>query len=189
MISGAYRPGQMVPVPEGWTIPEFAKFLEEEQAMWDPLLKQRDFCDAMDIPTEKRPKYTSSDAVRLSRDLIEEEYGEVMVEYGNLLEALGKPNLEGRVRDALAHVYLESLTSELADLIYVICQAANMHGLPLREFYEAIHKANMDKIDPNTGKVTKINEGPKTGKVIKPEGWKPANVSAIYLKARNGSLT
>lgn len=51
--------------------------------------------------------------------------------------------------------------------------------------YDAIHKANMEKINPNTGKVDKITEGPKTGKVKKPNGWKPADVAKIYLKARN----
>lgn len=184
-----HNPGAMLRVPEGWTLIEFINFLNGVEDMWDPLLKQRDFCNAMDIPVESKPTVNTDGAVTLSQNLIEEEYKEVMVEYANLQEALTKPNLNPKVRYALAHVYLESLTAELADLIYVICQAANMHGLPLREFYEAIHKANMAKVDPNTGKVAKVTEGPRQGKVKKPDGWKPADVAKIYLQARNGTLT
>lgn len=151
---------------------------------WDPLMQQKEFCTAMDIPVESKPTTNEDGLLLLGRELIEEEYREVMREYDGLQEALGKPNLDRDIKKAMAHVYLQRITAELADLVYVICQAANMHGLPLTEFYTAIHKANMEKIDPNTGKVTKVTEGPKTGKVHKPIGWKPADLDSIYLKAR-----
>lgn len=67
------------------------------------------------------------------------------------------------------------VASEMVDLIYVICYAANVHKIPLDQVFTLIHKANMNKVDPQTGKVNKREDG----KILKPEGWKPAPIKEL----------
>ncbi len=135
----------------------------------------------MDIPLATRPEAKQEDYLFLGRALIMEEFKEVMIEYDRI-EETALHWIDETERDSLRHQFLQNLCAELADLIYVICQAANMHGLPLAQFYDAIHAANMRKVDPITGKVTRREDG----KVLKPVGWQPPNLSEIYIKAMNG---
>lgn len=71
---------------------------------------------------------------------------------------------------------ITNLAVELADIIYIACGTAVSYGIPLDEVFNAIHEANMSKLVD--GKVLK-NE---RGKVIKPEGWKPADIQGILNK-------
>ena len=148
---------------------------------WNPLEMQAEFCKAMDIPLANRPEVKQEDYLYLGRALIMEEFKEVMIEYDRIEETtlhwIGDTE-----REQLRHQFLQNLCAELADLIYVICQAANMHGLPLIQFYDAIHAANMQKIDPATGKVNRREDG----KVLKPIGWKAPPLTEIYDKALRG---
>ncbi len=148
---------------------------------WNPLELQAEFCKAMDIPLARRPDAKQADYLFLGRALIMEEFKEVMIEYDRL-EETALHFISEEERDGLRHQFLQSLCAELADLIYVICQAANMHGLPLVQFYNAIHAANMRKVNDVTGKVIRREDG----KVLKPTGWKPPNLSEIYIRAMNG---
>ena len=148
---------------------------------WNPLELQAEFCRAMDIPVERTPNLQLEDYIYLGKNLIHEEYKEVMIEYDRILEVelhwIGEEE-----KNTLRHQFMQNLCAELADLIYVICQAANMHGLPLTQFYEAIHAANMTKVDPLTGKVLKREDG----KILKPDGWQPPPLTDIYDKALRG---
>jgi len=148
---------------------------------WNPLELQAEFCKAMDIPLATRPEAKQEDYLFLGRALIMEEFKEVMIEYDRI-EETALHWIDETERNSLRHQFLQNLCAELADLIYVICQAANMHGLPLAQFYDAIHAANMQKIDPVTGKVTRREDG----KVLKPIGWQPPPLTEIYDKARRG---
>lgn len=147
---------------------------------WNPLAMQAEFCRVMDIPVEQEPTIHKDDFLYLGKGLIEEEFREVMIEYQRIqeVEVHFIPELD---KDILRHQYLQNLCAELADLIYVICQAANMHGLPLIEFYKAIHEANMQKIDPQTGTIRRREDG----KILKPDGWEPPPLTTIYENARN----
>lgn len=89
--------------------------------------------------------------------LITEEYNEVM--------------------GAIAHKNIFNFAQELVDLIYVVCFAAAAFGIPLGRVWGEVQAANMRKVDPETGKVRRA----PNGKVLKPEGWYPADIEkAVY---------
>jgi predicted HAD superfamily Cof-like phosphohydrolase len=67
---------------------------------------------------------------------------------------------------------LLQMTHELADVQYVVSGTAVELGLPVREALPLIHEANMRK-EPV------LDSG---GKVRKPEGWVPADVSGLLKK-------
>jgi len=69
-----------------------------------------------------------------------------------------------------------NMAVELADIIYIACGTAVSYGIPLDEVFDAIHEANMKKLVD--GKVIKNEHG----KVVKPEGWKPADIEGILKK-------
>lgn len=68
------------------------------------------------------------------------------------------------------------LAGELVDLIYVVCYCANVVGIPLDQVFAFVHRANMNKVNPETGKVNKREDG----KVLKPDGWKPAPLKELF---------
>lgn len=70
------------------------------------------------------------------------------------------------------------LVSEAIDLIYVTSGLLNNMGVDGQKVFDAIHAANMAKVGSD-GRVIKNADG----KVLKPAGWKPANIMEIV----NGS--
>jgi predicted HAD superfamily Cof-like phosphohydrolase len=123
-----------------------------EQAIADV----RAFHEACDVPVLKSPRLPDTDRRALRMKLLVEELTEF--------------------RESLCASDLEGCAQELADLIYVAIGAGLEFGLPLGEVWRAIHEANMAKADPVTGKVTKREDG----KVLKPDGWQPANIKALF---------
>jgi predicted HAD superfamily Cof-like phosphohydrolase len=62
-----------------------------------------------------------------------------------------------------------------ADIIYYIANAFSKVGVNLGPVLEEVHRANMDKRDKITGKFIRNTEG----KIQKPQGYKPADISVI----------
>ena len=123
----------------------------------------RAFHEACDVPVLDRPEFPDGERAKLRMRLIDEEANEIE-------EAMRKRDLAG-------------LTQELADMIYVTVGCAIEFGLPLNEVFAAVHEANMAKVDPNSGKVLKREDG----KVLKPDGWQPADVKSIVeARAKDG---
>lgn len=93
--------------------------------------------------------------VRLRQDLIREEFEEYLQasSQGDLVE----------VADALG------------DMMVVIAGAAVAYRIDLPAVLEEIQRSNLAKIDPETGRVHKRDDG----KVLKPEGWQPPNIEAV----------
>lgn len=60
----------------------------------------------------------------------------------------------------------------MVDAWYYMLNAASKKGMDLSALFEVVHKANMDKRDPKTGKFIRRADG----KILKPKGWKPADV-------------
>jgi len=60
----------------------------------------------------------------------------------------------------------------MVDTWYYMLNAAAKNGIDLSKVFDAVHQANMDKKDKKTGKFIKRDDG----KILKPEGWKPANI-------------
>lgn len=71
---------------------------------------------------------------------------------------------------------LVNVSSEAIDLIYVTLGLLNNLGVNGQDVFDAIHKANMDKVGVD-GKVIKNSDG----KVLKPDGWKPADIKAVIF--------
>jgi predicted HAD superfamily Cof-like phosphohydrolase len=58
------------------------------------------------------------------------------------------------------------------DLIWVTLGYCYMKGFDVEGAWAEVARSNLAKIDPNTGKVNKREDG----KVLKPEGWTPPNL-------------
>lgn len=98
----------------------------------------------------------------LRSNLIGEETDEVRDELWYLRE--GHPSA------SRAH-----LAKELADLLYVVYGTADVFEIDLPAVFAAVHANNMTKVDPETGKVERREDG----KILKPKGYKPLDVDEI----------
>jgi len=87
--------------------------------------------------------------IELYYELIKEEYKEFLdaVEDGNNVEQL----------DACM------------DMIWVILGYCHMKGFDIRGAWQEVADSNLSKIDKDTGKVLRREDG----KILKPEGWRP----------------
>lgn len=67
----------------------------------------------------------------------------------------------------------------LADLTYVTEGSGWTLGIPLNDVFREVHRSNMAKADPVTGKPNVTDDG----KVLKPEGWTPPDVASVLKEA------
>ena len=72
---------------------------------------------------------------------------------------------------------LVNIASELADILYIVFGTAHSYGIPIDKVFEAIHNANMAKLDESGQPIRR-----EDGKVLKPAGWKPADIMAILVE-------
>lgn len=66
----------------------------------------------------------------------------------------------------------------LVDCYYYSLNAAAKKGVNISKIFQLVHKANMDKRDPITGKFIKREDG----KIIKPQGWKAPDIREEIIK-------
>jgi len=59
------------------------------------------------------------------------------------------------------------------DMIWVILGFCHMKGFDVAGAWNEVSKSNLGKIDSETGKVIKRNDG----KILKPDGWLPPDLS------------
>jgi len=64
------------------------------------------------------------------------------------------------------------------DMIWVILGYCHMKGYNISGAWDEVVKTNMAKADPLTGKVRRREDG----KILKPEGWKPPDMSKYLRK-------
>lgn len=64
------------------------------------------------------------------------------------------------------------------DLMYVAIGFMHSLGLEPQELWDEVHRSNMAKVDPATGKVKRREDG----KILKPEGWQPPNLKDLVSK-------
>jgi predicted HAD superfamily Cof-like phosphohydrolase len=112
------------------------------------------FHKATDTPIQDTPCIPSDERMMVRETLIMEEFEELM--------------------RGMAHYDLTNIAQELVDLIYVAIGTALELGIPLQKVWDEVQRANMNKVDPVTGKVRKREDG----KVLKPEGWQKPDVHA-----------
>jgi predicted HAD superfamily Cof-like phosphohydrolase len=108
------------------------------------------------------------EVLRLRLRLLEEEFDEVSADIAALCHTLDK----GR-RPKPAQV--AALLKEMADLQYVLSGLAVTFGLPLQEAFERVHRSNLSKLDPATGRPIFREDG----KVLKGADYRPADVSDL----------
>jgi len=80
---------------------------------------------------------------------------------------------------AIVNGDLVGVADGLADLIYVAVGTALEFGIPLDRIWDEVHRSNMAKIDPETGKVTKRTDG----KVLKPDGWVAPDIQRVLYES------
>jgi len=64
------------------------------------------------------------------------------------------------------------------DMIWVILGFCHMKGYDIGGAWDEVVKTNMAKVDPATGKVRRREDG----KILKPEGWKPPDMTKFIKK-------
>jgi predicted HAD superfamily Cof-like phosphohydrolase len=104
------------------------------------------FHEACDVPILATPTLPE-ERLKLRMDILEEEVREF--------------------REAIEARDIVQTADALADIIYVAAGAALEFGIPLERVWAEVHRSNMAKRDPETGKVRRRDDG----KVLKPEGW------------------
>ena len=125
--------------------------------MVNPFSDQEKFMKACDQTTGSK---LNPEQYALYRKLIAEEVGELneAVENNDRVEQL----------DALI------------DILVVTIGAIHSMGADAQGAWKEVLKTNLAKINPETGKVIKREDG----KVLKPEGWRPPNLSG-FLENEN----
>ena len=125
--------------------------------MVNPFSDQEKFMKACDQTTGRK---LNPEQYTLYRKLIAEEVGELneAVENNDRVEQL----------DALI------------DILVVTIGAIHSMGADAQGAWKEVLKTNLAKINPETGKVIKREDG----KVLKPEGWRPPNLSG-FLENEN----
>ena len=123
--------------------------------------KIEEFSLAAEIERPLTPTVPNSDTLNLRRQLIQEEYEEVI----EALEMLNQGNSD-----------ITDLVHELADLLYVVYGTFSACGVDADAVFAEVHRANMQKMD-----------GPRRadGKLLKPPGWKPANIKDVLQALQN----
>lgn len=123
--------------------------------------KIKAFHVTMGAAAPDRPTMPSADLLELRKTLIREEYNEVTEQFDQLIS--------GEQTD------MTPLVHELTDLLYVAYGAIWACGVDPDLVFAEVHKANMRKLD-----------GPRRadGKILKPEGWQPADVAGVIQAMR-----
>lgn len=104
-----------------------------------------------------RPVHLTKRKLRERADFMQEELNE-------FIEAVEKQDMAG-IADALV------------DLVYVAKGTAVSLGLPWRQLWNEVQRANMDKVRGIGKRGAKVD-------CIKPEGWRPPNIDQILIEAK-----
>lgn len=123
----------------------------------------REFHEAFGHPIAERPTLVSNALGDLRSALIAEEASE----YGDALES----------RD------LVEVADALGDLLYVVYGAALVHGLPIGEIFEEIHRSNMSKLGEDGKPIYR-----EDNKVLKGPNFTPPNLREIIERHQLGAL-
>lgn len=78
--------------------------------------------------------------------------------------------------EAMSDGLLSDTAGELCDVIWIACGIAHRMGIDLDRHWEAVRKANMAKVRASNSEQSKRGS---TLDIVKPEGWKRADHSAI----------
>lgn len=145
-----------------------------------PTLREQvaEFHAAFDIPAPAFPSVPPEARVRLRASLVFEEFLEWMeaVFPSAPLDDIRRQLLDIVERWPTA-VNMPMMTDALADLDYVVEGTRLEFGVNGAPIAAAVHAANMAKLGPDGKPVFRDD-----GKVLKPEGWQPADIVAELRK-------
>lgn len=127
--------------------------------MTNPFRDQAKFMTACDQPIDG----SNYDQFKMYLKLIKEEFDELQVAQGIDLETGEQVNPADPV---------ETLDA-LLDIIVVAIGAIHSAGMDAEGGWKEVMSTNFAKIDKETGKVRKREDG----KVLKPQGWTPPNLT------------
>ncbi|GHF99019.1 hypothetical protein GCM10017783_08820 [Deinococcus piscis] len=133
----------------------------------------RQFHQAIGEPAPGRPALPSAELLQIRRMLLSEEWAEVQEELDLLQARLASGTVQP---DAPAE--LHRLAHELTDLLYVTYGTLVQLGIDPDATFTAVHQANLGKVG-----------GPlrSDGKLLKPEGWQPADVRGVLERLGRGT--
>ena len=104
----------------------------------------------------------------LYRNLIIEEYHEFIEAYPG--------NVPWKIETAA------NVTDALIDLIYVCSGMLHSMGVNPEQAWAEVQRSNMSKVDPETGKVIKRDDG----KVLKPASYSPPDLETVVTNSWRG---
>ena len=84
----------------------------------------------------------------------------------------------GELSQALREQNKVEILDALIDILVVTTGAAHSMNVNVQDAWNEVMKTNFAKIDPDTGKVTKREDG----KVLKPEGWKAPELERLFTE-------
>lgn len=128
--------------------------------------EQKAFMDACD----QKP---SRDLVLMYLSLVDEEVSEL---HAATREG-GFPSVNGNHVSEVAYV-----CDALLDIIYVSIGAMHAMGIDPQPLWDEVQRSNMAKVDPETGKVRRREDG----KILKPDGWSSPNLIQLVMEQSNG---
>lgn len=114
-----------------------------------------EFHKAFDQPRYTYPSLPDQKRRELRQELLREEYEEYKV---------------GEEKNDLVQI-----ADALADMTYIIYGTGIEYGLPMDEIFAEVHRSNMSKLDPVTGKPVYREDG----KVMKPATYSKADLASI----------
>jgi predicted HAD superfamily Cof-like phosphohydrolase len=129
-----------------------------------------------DKPTEpldrKRAEFivgmVISEMAELLRTVTDE--GEDVIE--EIRKLCGKDANSSYVKPTDTTKLIAEQADAMVDAMYYMYDVGARTGINLDSIFDVVHKANMDKRDPATGKFIKREDG----KILKPEGWKEPDI-------------
>lgn len=122
----------------------------------------------VDAQVTEKPTILVGKDLELRKNLITEEYHELMEALDNAALSVENPADDHSQEEALTHVY-----KELADLVYVCYGLDVKIGSRLDDVLEIVHQNNLSKVWPDG----KVHRRPSDGKILKPEGFMPPDIS------------
>lgn len=123
-----------------------------------PFIQQASFMHACGQYIDKRAWAQA----QLYADLVREEFHELMEELPDTL----RPQPD---------VSLEKIAKEGIDLIYVVLGLLHSLGVDSVMAFDLVQRSNAAKVDPETGQVRRREDG----KILKPDGWQPPDMSTV----------
>jgi predicted HAD superfamily Cof-like phosphohydrolase len=117
-----------------------------------------EFHRAFDILVHPSPTIVDEQTRELRIKLIQEEFEEL--------------------KEALTHGDLESISKEIADLLYVVYGTAVSHGIDMDPVFREVHRSNMSKVGGYKR---------EDGKWVKPTTYSPACIEPILSEQRGSA--